>query len=158
FPRARVATVAFAAAALTAAGAGVLAKTTTASPTGAPVLGDASSGGAVIVWLKNDHTNLNLRSSARATAAHNDQKPVVAAIKANGGTDVSQLVSVNAVAAHVPAAGVQALRQLPAVKEIIPDATVPIGDREPTGPKVTGVRITPDKTAVSRAKQKGLQA
>src|SRR5437764_10969956 len=140
--RRRVTVVAVTAAALTAAGAGVLANSTHASPNAAPVLGDAGQGGAVIVWLKNDHSNLNLRSAAgaRIAAAHNDQKPVVAAIRANGGTDVVQLVSVNAVAAHVPAAGVDALRKLPAVKEIILDGTVPIGDPEPTGPKVTGVK------------------
>jgi hypothetical protein len=157
--RARVAAAAVGAAALTA---GVLASVTGATPNPrlAPVLGDAGQGGAVIVWLKNDHANLNLRTSAaaRTTAAHNDQKPVLAAIRAGGGTDIVQLVSVNAVAAHVTAAGVDALRKLPAVKEIIPDATVPIGDPEPTGPKVAGVKITPDRTALARAKQKGLQA
>jgi hypothetical protein len=159
--RARVATVALAAAALTAAGAGVLATVTAASPNPslAPVLGSAEQGGAVIVWLKNDHANLNLRSaaSARQTAARNDQKPIVAAIKNNGGTDVVQLVSVNAVAAHVSAAGVDALRKLPGVKEIIPDATVPVGDPAPTGPKVTGVKITPDATALRKAKSKSAQ-
>jgi len=142
--------------------AGVFAGVTAATPNPAlaPVLGDAAQGGAVIVWLKNDHANLDLRRSAaaRTTAAHDDQKPVVAAIKAGGGSDVVQLVSVNAVAAHVSAAGVDALRRLPAVKEIIPDASVPVGDPAPTGPKVTGVKITPDRTALSRARQKGLQA
>ncbi len=156
-PRRRLTTVALCAAALTGAGAGVLASVTGASPnpTLAPVLGSAGQGGAVIVWLKNDHTNLNLRTAAgaRVAAAHNDQKPVVAAIRANGGTDVVQLVSVNAVAAHVSAAGVDALRRLPAVKQIIPDATVPVGDPAPTGPKVTGVKITPDTTALSRARK-----
>ena len=154
-------TVAFCAAALTAAGAGVLANATAASPTPtlAPVLGDAGEGGAVIVWLKNDHTNLNLRSDAgaRVAAAHDDQKPVVAAIRDNGGTDIVQLVSVNAVAAHVSAAGVAALRRLPAVKEIIPDATVPVGDPEPTGPQVKSAKITPDKAAL-KAGSKSAQA
>jgi hypothetical protein len=150
-PRGRLVTAAFCAAAVTAAGAGVLANATAATPL-APVLGNAGQGGAVIVWLKNDHANLDLRSAARArvAAAHSDQKPVVAAIRAHGGTDVVQLVSVNAVAAHVSAGGVSALRRLPAVREIIPDATTPIGDPEPTGPKVTTAKITPDKTALGR--------
>jgi hypothetical protein len=102
-------------------------------------------------------TNLNLRGSAgaRVAAAHNDQKPVLAAIRANGGTDIVQLVSLNAVAAHVSAAGVAALRALPAVKEIIPDATVPIGDPEPTGPKVEHTTITPDKTGSRSARAAG---
>ncbi len=153
-PRRRLTTAALSAAALTAASAGVLATVTAASPnpTLAPVLGSAGQGGAVIVWLKNDHANLNLRSAAgaRVAAAQNDQKPVVAAIRANGGTDVVQLVSVNAVAVHVSAAGVAALAQLPAVKEIIPDESVQVGDPAPTGPKVTGVKITPDATALKK--------
>ncbi len=152
--RRRLTTVAFCAAALTAAGAGVLANATAATPTLAPALGSADQGGAVIVWLKDDHTNLNLRSAAgaRIAAAHTDQKPVVAAIRDNGGTDIVQLVSVNAVAAHVSAAGVAALRALPAVKEIIPDATVPVGDPEPTGPQVKAAKITPDKAALAKSK------
>jgi hypothetical protein len=150
------------AAALTAAGAGALAAVTDASPKAglAPVLGSAGQGGDVIVWLKNDHTNLNLRrnAAARVAAAHSDQKPVVAAIRAAGGTDVIRLVSVNAVAAHVSASGVDALRRLPAVKEIIPDATTPIGDPAPTGPKVEHATIVPDRTDLGRARQKSLRA
>jgi hypothetical protein len=149
----RLTTVAVCVAALSAAGAGVLANAgASPNPTLAPVLGSAGQGGAVIVWLKNDHNDLNLRTAAaaRIAAAHNDQKPVVAAIRNSGGTDVVQLVSINAVAAHVSAAGVAALRQLPAVKEIFPDATTPIGDPEPTGPKVSGVKITPDATALKK--------
>jgi Bacterial Ig-like domain/Glycosyl hydrolases family 2 len=161
-PRRRLATAAFCAAALTAASAGVLANATAATPPPAlaPVLGDAGQGGAVIVWLKNDHSDLNLRTAAgaRIAAAHNDQKPVVATIRANGGTDVVQLVSVNAVAANVSAAGVAALRQLSAVKEIIPDETVPIGDPEPTGPQVKSTtKITPDQTD-QQARSKSAQA
>ena len=41
---------------------------------------------AVIVWLKDDHAILNLRSSDRVAAAHDDQKPVVATVRDNGGT------------------------------------------------------------------------
>src|SRR6202008_2783968 len=92
-------------------------------------------------------------------AAPTDKKPLVPAIRDNVGTDSVQLVSVNAVAAHVSAAGVAALSKLPAVKEIIPDASVPVGDPEPTGPKVTGVKITPDTTALSgKAGSKSAQA
>src|SRR4051812_37745766 len=92
--RRRLTTAAFCAAALTAAGAGVLANVSTATPDLAPALGGADQGGAVIVWLKNDHNNLNLRkaAAARIAAAHSDQKPVVAAIRKSGGTDILQLV------------------------------------------------------------------
>jgi hypothetical protein len=157
--RGRVATAALCAAALTAAGAGVFANATTATPSLAPALGNADQGGAVIVWLKNDHANLNLRTAtaARVAAAQRDQKPIVAAIRKSGGTDIVQLVAVNAVAAHVSAAGVAALRRLPAVKQIIPDASQPIGDPGPTGPAVTGAKITPDTTAL-RGKSKSAQA
>jgi subtilase family protein/Big-like domain-containing protein len=150
-PRRRLTTVAVCAAALTAAAAGVVANATAAhaGPAPAPVLGSAGQGGAVIVWLKNDHADLNLRTDAgaRVAAARDDQKPVVATIKSNGGTDVVQLVSVNAVAANVSAAGVAALSELPGVKEIIPDASLPVGDPAPTGPAVKGVKIVPDATA-----------
>jgi hypothetical protein len=151
-PSRRLATVAFSAAALSAASAGVLAHATAAhSTTLAPALGGADQGGAVIVWLNNDHTDLDLRTAAgaRTTVERSDQTPVVAAIKSAGGTDILQLVSVNAVAAHVSAAGVAALRQLPAVKEIIPDATVPIGDQETTGPALKDAKIVADSAATA---------
>ena len=103
----------------------------------------------MIVWLKNDHNDLNLRSAAgaRIAAAHNDQKPVVAAIKAAGGTDIVSLVSINAVAAHVSAAG-EAVRGLSSVKEVMPDEQIPIGDPAPTGPAVSkATKITHDAAA-----------
>jgi hypothetical protein len=159
--RRRLTTVAFCAAALTAGGAGVLVHATAAhSTTLAPALGSADQGGAVIVWLKNDHSNLNLRTqaAARIAASHSDQQPVVDAIRAAGGTDVVQLVSLNAVAAHVSAAGVQAVRQLAGVKEVIPDASVPIGDRAPTGPALKNAKIVPDTAALTAAKKSGAKS
>jgi hypothetical protein len=151
-PRRRLTTVAFCAAAVTAAGAAVFANASGATPALAPALGGADQGGAVIVWLKNDHNDLNLRSAAgaRIAAAHNDQKPIVAAIKAAGGTDIVSLVSINAVAAHVSATGVEAVRGLPAVKEVMPDEQIPIGDPAPTGPAVSkATKITHDAAAQS---------
>ena len=92
----------------------------------APVLGRAASGGAVIVVLKDRHANLNLRTQAaqRTAAAHADQRSIVSSIKASGGTEVTQLVAPNAVAAHVSAAEVSRLRRDPAVAEIVPDVSV----------------------------------
>ena len=88
----------------------------------APVQGRAASGGAVIVVLKDQHANLNLRTQGaqRTAAAHSDQASIVSSIKAGGGTEVIQLVAPSAVAAHVPAAEVSRLRRDPAVAEIVP--------------------------------------
>jgi hypothetical protein len=98
----------------------------------APVLGRAASGGAVIVVLKDQHANLNLRTQAaqRTAAVQADQGPIVSSIKASGGTEVTQLVAPSAVAAHVSAAEVTRLRGDPAVAEIVPDVPV---DMQPPG-------------------------
>jgi hypothetical protein len=124
----------------------------------APVLGRAAQGGPVIVWMTDQHSDLNLRTQAteRTALAHADQKPVVADIKANGGTGVVQLVSLNAVAATVSAAEVQRLRLLPGVKEIIADSTVTVGDPETTGP-ASDQTTTPDLDA-SRLARKAAEA
>jgi hypothetical protein len=92
----------------------------------AAVLGTAANGGKVIVLLKNAHKNLSLRHAARFTAAHNDQKSVVASIRAHGGTSILQLVAVNGVAATVSKAEVSRLRTNPEVKQIVPDSTVTV--------------------------------
>jgi hypothetical protein len=94
----------------------------------APVLSGAAAGGPVIVVLKNQHTNLNLRTqnSARVAADRSDQAPVVAAIAAHGGTGVRRLTAPDAVAATLSAAAVSALRSNPSVAEIVPDVKVPL--------------------------------
>jgi hypothetical protein len=91
----------------------------------------ASAGGAVIVVLKDQFLSRGLRAlgPSRAAATNADQSSVLASIKAHGGSQVKQLVSVNAVAAHLPAAEVARLRSDAAVQEIIPDVEVPfLGD------------------------------
>ena len=97
----------------------------------APVVGGADSG-PVIVVLKNQHDDLRLNAQGglRTRTTRSDQSAIVADIKANGGTDIRQLVSVNAVAAHLSAAEVDRLRENPAVAEITPDAML---DVQPTG-------------------------
>jgi hypothetical protein len=96
----------------------------------APVIGAAKNGGPVIVWLKDQHSNLNLRtqSARRIDAAHQDQRPIVADIEAHGGTHVKRLVSVSAVAAHVSGNEVRRLSADPAVKKIVPDPEVVVGE------------------------------
>jgi Subtilase family len=92
----------------------------------APALYGADAGGPVIVVLADQHANLKLKAqgAARTTATRTDQRSIVSDIKADGGTDVRQLVSVNAVAAHLSAAAVKQLRGNPAVARILPDAMV----------------------------------
>jgi hypothetical protein len=94
----------------------------------APAPDGAVAGGPVIVVLKDQHDDLKLRAqgAARRAAAQADQAPIVASIVASGGTDIMQLVSVNAVAATVSADEVAALRGNPAVSQIIPDMKIPV--------------------------------
>jgi hypothetical protein len=104
----------------------------------AQVLGRAASGGAVIVVLKQQHDDLNLRTQGaqRTAAAQADQGSIVSSIKASGGTDVTQLVAPSAVAAHVSAAEVGRLRHDPAVAEIVPDVSVQM---QPPGSALTAL-------------------
>jgi subtilase family protein len=94
----------------------------------APVTGGAASGGRVIVVLKDQHSGLNLRAQGqrRAAAARSDQAPIMASIRAHGGTGITRLIAPNAVAARLPAAEVARLRANPAVAEIVPDARLTI--------------------------------
>ncbi|HEX3784953.1 MAG TPA: S8 family serine peptidase [Pseudonocardiaceae bacterium] len=100
----------------------------TTTPAMAPAIDGAASGGAVIVVLKNQHDNLNLKAQGaqRTSVTHADQQSIVSDITAHGGTDITQLVSVNAVAAHLPATEVSRLRANPAVAEVTPDATLQV--------------------------------
>ncbi|WP_162824366.1 S8 family serine peptidase [Peterkaempfera bronchialis] len=102
------------------------AATATVSP--APVLDGAGAGGPVIVWMKDQHANLNLRTQGaqRIAAAHSDQASIVSDIKSHGGTDIRQLVSVNAVAAQLSADEVKRLSRNSGVSKIVPDAQVEV--------------------------------
>ena len=107
----------------------------------APAFAGAASGGQVIVVLKNQHADLNLRTQAnqRVAAAHADQTPIVASMAANGGTGVTQLTAPNAVAARLSAAEVTQLRANPAVAEIVPDVQLTYlaaGTPVPPGPRL----------------------
>ncbi|WP_163572594.1 protease inhibitor I9 family protein [Fodinicola feengrottensis] len=95
----------------------------TAAPSPAPAVDGADAGGAVIVVLKDQHPNLKLRAQGtqRTSTTRSDQTSIVQDIKAHGGTDVTQLVAVNAVAAHLSAAEVDRVRRNPAVQRVVPD-------------------------------------
>ncbi|HEY4023092.1 MAG TPA: protease inhibitor I9 family protein, partial [Pseudonocardiaceae bacterium] len=100
----------------------------TATPALAPALAGTANGGAVIVVLKNQHANVPLKAqgAARTGTTHADQQSIVADMTAHGATNVIQLVSVNAVAAHLSAAEVSRLRANPAVRTITPDTTMTV--------------------------------
>lgn len=106
----------------------VLGNGAASAATEAPALDGTASGGPVIVVLRNQHTDMKLKAQGtqRTAATRSDQQSIVADMKANGGTDITQLVSVNAVAAHLSAAEVARLRADPAVAAIEPDATITV--------------------------------
>ena len=93
----------------------------------APVDGAAANGGAVIVVLNNQHSTGQFAAlnASREGVVHAEQGSVLAAVRAQGGTDVRQLVSVNAIAAHLSVGAVAALRANPSVASIQPDVRVP---------------------------------
>jgi hypothetical protein len=99
--------------------------TPTSGPS-APAVDGAANGGAVIVVLKAQHTDMNMRTQAAAlrSATAADQAPVVAAIKADGGTNLVQVSEPSEVAATLSAAAVASLEADSAVAQIIPDPQV----------------------------------
>jgi hypothetical protein len=129
--------------ALAAGGTSLAGAANVAAPALAAVAAGAANGGNVIVVLKAQHAELNLRTqgSARQAADFADQAPIVASIKASGGTGITQLVAVSAVAARVSAAEVAVLRADEAVARIVPDASGPAQTGGATGPAVTPARL-----------------
>jgi Subtilase family len=110
----------------------------------APAQFGADAGGQVIVVLSDQHHDLSLKAqgTARTSATRTDQRSIVSDIRANGGTNVRQLVSVNAVAAHVSAAEVKRLRANPAVAKILPDETITV-DPGATAQKEKPAKLNP---------------
>ena len=110
----------------------------------APAMYGADAGGPVIVVLADQHANLKLKAqgAARTSATRSDQRSIVSDIKAHGGTAVRQLVSVNAVAAHLSAAEVKRLRGNPAVTQIVPDETITVDPGSST-PKAKPAKLNP---------------
>jgi hypothetical protein len=80
----------------------------------------------MIIVLKNqEHTGqFAALNASREGAVHADQASVLNAVHAQGGTNVRQLVSVNAIAANLSSAAVAALRANPAVASVQSDARV----------------------------------
>ena len=118
---------------------------------GAPVNGTASNGGAVIVVLKNQHDTGQFAAlnASREGVVHADQSGVLAQVHAHGGTDVRQLVSVNAVAANLLRERGRRVERDPSVAEIMPDVRVPfLGTPEqPAGRRAVSPKICPPDPA-----------
>ncbi len=126
------------------AGAAFLVQGSASAAAEAPAVYGADAGGAVIVVLKDQHPALRLKAEGaqRTAATRSDQSSIVADIHAAGGTDVTQLVSVNAVAAHMSAGEVTRLRSDPAVAEIVPDAMLATEPQAPA-PQGKPSRLSP---------------
>jgi hypothetical protein len=99
----------------------------------------------VIVVLRNQFVTpaLGALNQARKTAVLAAQSGILTDIRANGGTHVTSLISLNAVAAHLPAAEVQRLRANPDVALIEPDVHVPIIGRDPAPAATSSARVQP---------------
>ncbi len=69
------------------------------------------------------------------------QAPLVAQLRQVGATHITTLSLLNAVAATIPAAEVQALRHAAGVKEVVPDGTIIIGDGTSTTKTVAASRV-----------------
>jgi len=84
----------------------------------------------MVVVFDNQLTNLPANKAHRhdreATAA-SMQAPLVAQLKQVGAAKITPLSLLNAVAATMPASEAQALSHTPCGKEVVPDATVIIG-------------------------------
>jgi hypothetical protein len=126
----------------------------TGPASGAPVAsvdGVSANGGAVIIVLKNQHDTGQFAAlnASREGVVHVEQNGVLAAVHAQGGTNVRQLVSVNAIAANLSPGAVAALRANPAVAEIQPDARVSIlgVPQEAAGAKAISPKICPTDPA-----------
>jgi hypothetical protein len=85
----------------------------------------------MVVVFDNQLTNLPANRAhrhAREAMAASMQAPLVAQLKQVGATHITALSLLNAVAASMPAAEARALSRTRGVKEVVPDATVIIGN------------------------------
>jgi hypothetical protein len=98
--------------------------------------------------LKSLPANRAHRRARQATAA-SMQAPLVAQLKQVGATHIRTLSLLNAVAATIPAAEAKALRHTPGVKEVVPDATVIIGQ---------GSKYSTKTVAASRVRRPAIPA
>ncbi len=123
--------------------------------TAAPGAVAAASSGptrAVIVLLRDQHTNLPATkgmSSPRALAARSDQAPLMSAATAAGGRNVHGFSLINGFAASLTATGIDQLAANPEVAAIVPDLPITLPDRASQAPATAGAAgavANPDPT------------
>jgi hypothetical protein len=145
-------------------GAGSAAGSTARSNGARPDLAHLSSGQiqarvsgkqeAVIVVFDNQLTNLpanRAHRGARAATATSMQAPLVAQLGQVGATNVTGLSLLNAVAATMPAAEAQALRQTAGIKEVVPDGTVILSAGADNTPTIAPSRVQAPASAPATA-------
>ena len=106
----------------------------------------------VVVVFDDQLTNLpanRAHRQAREASAASMQAPLVAQLNQVGATDITSLWLLNAVAAAMPAAEAQALSRTRGVKEVVPDATVIIGQ---------GAKYNTKTVAASRVRKSAIPA
>ncbi len=105
-----------------------------------------ATGGRVIVVLKDQHSSLNLKTQGqlRRRLAFADQAPILNSIRASNGTEIQQLVAVNAVAAKLSAREVTALKALPQVAKVVPNLPVQSQSGEVASASVPNSQVMPD--------------
>jgi Subtilase family len=98
----------------------------------------------MVVVFDNQLTSMpatKAHRQARQAAATSMQAPLVAQLNQVGATDVTNLSLLNAVSAMMPASEAQALSHVAGVKEVVPDATVTIGDAASSTPTVSANQV-----------------
>ena len=115
----------------------------------------ASATSSVIIVLKNQATSTPatkaLMDARRATVRH-AQAPLLQTLAQAGAKDIHKYTLIDAVSATVPASDVSALKDNPAVAEVVPNTLIPLPS--PTGPSTsasgragTGVSPVPSACA-----------
>ncbi len=108
----------------------------------------------MIVVFENQLTNLpanRAHRQAREATAASMQAPLVSQLKQVRATHITKLSLLNAVAATMPAAEAQALRNNPGVKAVVPDGTIIMGDARSTTPTVAASRVQKSSSAPATA-------
>ena len=100
----------------------------------------------VIVVLRNQHTDLSItkgHSSARVTANHNDQSPLIAHAKSLGARNLRGFGSINAISATVTATEAAQLASDPSVAQVYPDLPITMGPSEQQAIQAAAKASTP---------------
>jgi Subtilase family/Peptidase inhibitor I9 len=124
-----------------AASVGAVAAQAAPQPTGA-----SQHTSNVIVVLRNQHTDLAItkgHSSARVTANHNDQSPLIAHAKSLGARNLRGFGSINAISATVTPTEAAQLASDPSVAQVYPDLPITMGPSEQQAIQAAAKASTP---------------